>query len=227
MLVKLELWHSAEKRSQQRLSGFINTTMTTVLLTIGFLLWVGYRWLLRPAWFGDLNPPLVEFFDLAEWGATVTLLILWVVIWRRRHQRIIAPQITRDDLFTMSPQGFEHYVADLFRRKGYDVTLRGGSGDLGVDLEVADRNSARRAIVQCKRYQNTVGAETVRELYGTLLHERVAHGFLVTSAEISRAARSWAKDKPLTLIDGRTLIKIAYALQNGGKRHTQTQYLDL
>jgi restriction endonuclease Mrr len=42
-----------------------------------------------------------------------------------------------------------------------------------------------------------------------MLHERALHGFLVTTAEISEAARSWAADKPITLIDGHTLATLS------------------
>jgi restriction system protein len=76
-----------------------------------------------------------------------------------------------------------------------------------VDLELIAPDG-RHAIVQCKRYLSTVGEETVRELYGTLLHEQGAHAFLVTTADISAAARQWAEGKPMTLVDGRTLARI-------------------
>ena len=61
-----------------------------------------------------------------------------------------------------------------FRQKGYKVSLRGRSGDLGVDL-VLMRPGGKQAIVQCKRYRNTIGPDIVRELYGTLIHEGVSH----------------------------------------------------
>ncbi|MCA9937479.1 MAG: restriction endonuclease [Anaerolineales bacterium] len=115
------------------------------------------------------------------------------------------------EIYALSPGAFERYVAGIFRRKGYRVKIRGGSGDLGVDLEVTNQHG-KRAIVQCKRYQHTVGAEVVRELYGTLIHERAAHAFLVTTADISTAARDWSQGKPITLIDGETLVHIAYTL---------------
>lgn len=68
--------------------------------------------------------------------------------------------------------------------------------------------------MQCKRYQSTVGEETVRELYGTLLHELAYHSFLVTTADISEAARAWAEGKPITLIDGVTLAQIDRSLRD-------------
>ena len=99
-----------------------------------------------------------------------------------------------DELQDLSPKEFEHYVAGLFRRKGYRAVVRGRAGDHGVDLELR-APTGKRAIVQCKRYQNTVGEDVVRELFGTLIHER-----------------DWAQGKPITLIDGRTLVRIAASL---------------
>ncbi|MCB0000495.1 MAG: restriction endonuclease, partial [Anaerolineales bacterium] len=46
---------------------------------------------------------------------------------------------------------------------------------------------------------------------------RAAHAFLVTTADISDAAREWAQYKPITLIDGETLVQIATSLQNQPK----------
>ena len=85
-------------------------------------------------------------------------------------------------------------MARLFRRKGYRVEMRGGSGDHGVDLIVTNRKR-RKAIVQCKRYRNQIGPDIVRELYGTLMHEKAAHAFLVTTASISQSAQEWARGK--------------------------------
>jgi restriction system protein len=116
-------------------------------------------------------------------------------------------------MYELSPKAFEHYVAGLYRRKGYHVVVRGRSGDHGVDLELTSAGG-RRAIVQCKRYRDTVGEEIVRGLFGTLLHETAHHAFLVTTADISAAARAWAAGKPMTLIDGTTLVEIAAAVDD-------------
>ena len=115
-------------------------------------------------------------------------------------------------MVALDPTAFETYVATLFRQKGYRVKHRGRRGDRGVDLELTDAGG-RRAIVQCKRYRHTVGPDTIRELYGTMIHERVHHAYLVTTADISSAAREWAGYKPMTLIDGPHLLKIAASLE--------------
>ena len=188
------------------------------VLTLGLLGWLAYRLVWQPAWLQAL--PVAGGAD-GPVGSCQCLFIsfLWAGLalrhWRAGGRPAPAGErglVTRSRLYALSPHQFERYVADIFSRKGYQVELRGGSGDHGVDLELHDRRTGRRAIVQCKRYQNTVGEELVRELYGTLLHELAYHAFLVTTADISDAAREWAQGKPITLIDGATLVAIDGAL---------------
>ena len=159
------------------------------------------RW---PAW-------LLEMMGLFTGAGVLTLSLLWgLVFWQRR---VGAGQTTGErmpvaELYALSPRAFEHFVGELFERRGYTVEVRGRAGDLGVDLALT-RPDGRRAIVQCKRYRHQVGPDIVRELFGTMVHERAFHGFLVTTAEISDAARQWAADKPITLIDGAALAALS------------------
>lgn len=182
-------------------------------MTALFLLWMFYHAWWQPAWLNNLPPALSELLNLGETASAFTLGFLWFSLWwqRRTTDDVPLPTVKISDLQALSPADFERYVARLFRQKGYQVKLRGSKGDLGVDLELT-QPSGKRAIVQCKRYHNTIGPKIVRELYGTLIHEQVAHAFLVTTADISDAAREWAQSKPLTLIDGTTLIRVAAAL---------------
>ncbi len=184
------------------------------LLTAFYFAWLAFRSLAQPVWPGTLPDFLSEISELAELAAAVTLFILWAgLLWRHFRPRTTPSfQVLKlDELFEISPKEFEHYVAGLFRQKGYGVMVRGRSGDHGVDLELTGAGY-KKAIVQCKRYRDTVGEKIIRDLYGTLLHERVSRAFLVTTADISDAARHWANGKPITLIDGPTLVNIASSL---------------
>jgi len=179
-------------------------------ITAVYIIWLLYLWILQPTWIAALPDVLFELVQLVQVAAAFTISLLWVMLWWRRQPAPHAPTIAviaLADLYDMPPIAFEKYVARLFEQRGYSVGHRGRAGDLGVDLELTTV-SGKRAIVQCKRYRNTVGPEIVRELYGTLIHEKVAHAFLVTTANISNAAREWAKGKPITLIDGKLLVKI-------------------
>jgi restriction system protein len=180
-----------------------------------FMGWLMIRHIGRPAWLLNLPPVLSESLNLLESAAILTaLLVTAVFLWRRKQRQLAADNITAEDLYALSPKSFERYVADLFRKKGYKVTIRGRSGDHGVDLEL-EKMGKRRAIVQCKRYRNAIGPDIVRELFGTMIHEGVHHAFLVTTADITSAARDWAEDKPMTLIDGMALVQIVKSLHAG------------
>lgn len=188
-------------------------------VTIGLLVWLGYRWITRPGWLTTLPSTAIELISLLEAATAATVACIWVGLWlrQRRQKRLeaeqtLVPAETVEELYALDPYAFERYVANLFKQRGYAVQLRGGSGDHGVDVELTGRGG-KRAVVQCKRYRSTVGEDVVRDLFGTMLHERASHGFLVTTAEISQSAREWAIGKPITLIDGETLVQIAEAMR--------------
>jgi restriction system protein len=182
-------------------------------LTAVYLTWLAIHFLLAPELFlHPLVPPVVaEVVGLAELAGAITLFLFWALLLgqyvRRPAANAALPLMTVEDLYDLSPKAFEHYVAALFRSKGYRVNVSGRSGDEGVDLEII-QPGGKRAIAQCKRYRSTIGPEVVRELYGTMIHERVHHAFLVTTAPISDGARQWARHKPMTLIDGQTLVRL-------------------
>jgi restriction system protein len=188
-------------------------------ITAVFAVWKLYRWILQPTWIVTLPSILGELIEITEIATAFTIAFLWAaLLWRQRqpaHSPAVQP-MNLDELYALSPRDFEKYVAHLFRRRGYRVQLRGKSGDKGVDLMLVNQ-VGKRAIVQCKRYRHTVGSEIVRELFGTLIHEKAAHAFLVTTASISDAARQWAKGKPITLIDGKTLVNIVTAIHANSK----------
>ena len=192
-------------------------------LTFWLFGWLLFRWVFQPQWMSRLPGIVAEIVALAEIAGAFTLAFLWAGLgwryWRHLREGVARTHsvLTLEKLYALSPKAFERYVAGLFRQKGYRVVVRGRSGDLGVDLELTGADG-RRAIVQCKRYQNTIGAEIIRELYGTLMHERVIWAFLVTTADVSDAAREWAAGKPITLIDGTTLLEIANSLHQKNRK---------
>jgi restriction system protein len=197
-------------RLSYRMGGMLLGGVTAV-----YLFWLLIHYLIIPTELASLPAILRELFRLLEMAGAVTLAALWSV-WIWQWKRPFAAENndhkhTLDELYALSPQEFEEYVARLFRKKGYIVYLRGSSGDMGVDLEI-EKRGGKRAIVQCKRYRRPVGPEVVRELFGTMIHEQVSHAFLVTTAGISKSARKWAQDKPMTLIDGNLLVSVSEKL---------------
>jgi hypothetical protein len=106
-------------------------------------------------------------------------------------------------LRSMDPSAFEELTAALFAERGFAATLTRAAGDEGVDVFL--RRSGESAVVQCKRYEGSVGQPTVRDLYGTMMHHGADAAYLVTSGSITSQARDWAFGKPIHLIDGYAL----------------------
>jgi restriction system protein len=143
---------------------------------------------------------------------TLVLLGGWIFLgWRVQSRQADANRghaVTLDQLRAGSPEDFERWVQGFFERQGYFVDNRRNSGDHGVDLRVVAPDG-EPAIVQCKRYDGTVGEPVLRDLFGAMQHEEVPRAFVVTTGRFSGAAQAWARGKPIELIDGERLVRLA------------------
>jgi len=107
---------------------------------------------------------------------------------------------------------FEHLVREMFEKEfssvGGEVKVTQASRDGGVDAVVFDPDPIRggKIIIQAKRYTNTVNVSAVRDLYGTVMNEGANKGILITTADYGPDSYNFAKDKPLTLLNGSNLL---------------------
>lgn len=129
----------------------------------------------------------------------------------RRRQReglaeAVAGSAGADALNGMSWREFEMLVGEAFRRRGYAVEETGGGGaDGGVDLVL--RKDGKTFLVQCKQWKvYSVPVQTVRELYGVMVHHKAAGAFVVTSGRFSEDAAAFARGKGIQLVDGVKLV---------------------
>jgi Holliday junction resolvasome RuvABC ATP-dependent DNA helicase subunit len=111
-----------------------------------------------------------------------------------------------DDLKSMSGVDFEEWTAALLRKHGYRVKSTAVVGDHGIDLEI--ERAGRRVVVQCKRWSETVGEPVLREFYGSMLSARADAGIFVTTSSFSMQAREFVQQKPITLLDLKSLIDL-------------------
>ena len=135
-----------------------------------------------------------------------------------KDRRIIAAREVIDglaaesNLAVMAWDDFEHLIRELFEREfahnGAEVRVTQASHDRGVDALVFDPDPVRggKYVIQAKRYTMTVDVSSVRDLYGTVLNEGANRGILVTTSAFGPDAYEFAKDKPITLIDGARLL---------------------
>ena len=125
------------------------------------------------------------------------------------------------NLAAMEWEDFEHLVAQLFEwefgRNGVEVKVTRASRDRGVDAVLFDPDPLRggKYVLQAKRYTRTVDVSSVRDLYGTVMNEGANRGILITTASFGPDSYEFAKDKPISLVDGPNLLLM---LQRHGKK---------
>lgn len=118
------------------------------------------------------------------------------------------------NIAAMNWEDFEHLVREIFEKEfvanGGEVKVTQASSDGGVDAVAFDPDPIRggKIIIQAKRYTNTVGVSAVRDLYGTVMNEGATKGILVTTSDYGKDSYEFAKDKPITLLNGSNLLAL-------------------
>lgn len=145
----------------------------------------------------------------------------------RNDKRFVAAHNVADqlnegsNLAAMDWQDFEHLIREIFEKEfstnGGEVKVTQASRDGGVDAIAFDPDPIRggKIVIQAKRYTNTVGVAAVRDLYGTVVNEGATKGILVTTTDYGPDAYDFAKNKPLTLMNGANLL---YLLDKHGHK---------
>ena len=143
------------------------------------------------------------------------------------ENRDVAEQLDQEaNLAAMPWEDFEQLVRQLFEwefgRNGVEVKVTRASRDRGVDAIMFDPDPLRggKYVLQAKRYTRTVDVAAVRDLYGTVVNEGANRGILVTTSSYGPDSYDFAKDKPISLVDGPNLVAML-------KRHGRMFRIDL
>jgi restriction system protein len=118
------------------------------------------------------------------------------------------------NLAAMHWDDFEHLIRELFENEfvssGGEVKVTQASSDGGVDAIAFDPDPIRggKIVIQAKRYTNVVGVAAVRDLYGTVMNEGATKGILVTTSDYGKDSYEFAKNKPITLLNGSNLLSL-------------------
>ena len=125
-----------------------------------------------------------------------------------QEQNIIAGLDNRTNLITLTPGEFKSLITNLFQKMGLETKLTQPSRDGGVDCVAFDQRPilGGKVVVQAKRYKNTVGVGSVRDLFRTMINEGASKGVLVTTSGYGKASFEFANGKPIELISGSNLL---------------------
>jgi restriction system protein len=134
-----------------------------------------------------------------------------------RKRKLLGKQKSIDTIRHLNWKQFEELVGEAYRRQGYKVYEKTGTGpDGGIDLTLKKNNEL--IIVQCKQWRNTkVGVDKVRELYGVQISKNANRSILITSGFFTQEAENFAANKPIDLIDGFQLLKSIKNIQRDYK----------
>jgi restriction system protein len=142
------------------------------------------------------------------------------------------PASWRDQLLStllqLKPDAFERLAQRLLREAGFTkVQVTGKSGDGGIDgMGVLRVNLVSFTVLfQCKRYQGSVGAPTIRDFRGAM-QGRCDKGLIITTGTFSSDARREATRDgapAIDLIDGESLCDLLKQLKLGIKIETVEQ----
>ena len=111
------------------------------------------------------------------------------------------------------PSAFERLCQRLLRKSGFtQVEVTGKSGDGGIDGKGVVRVNlvSFHVLFQCKRYQGSVGASTVRDFRGAM-QGRADKGLVITTGTFTPDARKEATRDgapAIDLIDGQALCQL-------------------
>jgi hypothetical protein len=101
----------------------------------------------------------------------------------------------------VSPYDFEAFVAELFRRDGYEVRETSYSGDFGADLLV--EMDGKMTVVQVKRYatQTQVGVGDLNQVIGARTYYKADAALVITTSGFTQAAVTLARSAQIMLWD--------------------------
>ena len=140
-------------------------------------------------------------------AGVVAILGLVGQVERRRHRRLFGMNQNLDAVRALTWRDFERWVAEAYRRKGFEVSATASGADGGVDLVL--RRAGETTYVQCKHWRaSKVDVRPIRELYGVMASGGAQRGVLVTAGRFTTAAQSEAQGKPVALIGGNNLLRL-------------------
>jgi len=109
----------------------------------------------------------------------------------------------------MSPYEFEHYIANLFQKMGYQTRTTKASRDFGVDVIAKKENET--VAIQIKKYKdNPVGNREVQMLLGAMQMKKILanKSIIITTSRFTKNAFEQSDGCPIELWDGKKLNRV-------------------
>ncbi|HEX7055109.1 MAG TPA: restriction endonuclease [Burkholderiales bacterium] len=168
--------------------------------------------LLRSPWWASVLAALAtaavaRFFvptAYAVFAALPFLVIGAVVVWRGlREPSAGRVAKTLERLRALSSEEVAAEIEQAYRRQGYEVSRPAGAADLSLARD------GRTTLVACKRWKATrTGIDPLRELEAAREARDARECVYFAAGEVSEAARAFAAEKGLRLLEGRDVARL-------------------
>jgi len=113
---------------------------------------------------------------------------------------------------------FEHFVADVWAKRGWNTSVTDGSNDNGVDI-VATRDGlfAEKHLIQAKKFADTSVSSPDIQKYASLhLNSDVDAVVVVTTSDFSGPAEEIAEKRNVKLVDGAEIQRLVREMNLDG-----------
>lgn len=153
--------------------------------------------------FRSLAERLSAFAPLLGAGfAVVALFAVVRLAWR--SARDVDPELS--ELRAMAWPQFSAVLGESLRRQGYNVSVRESVAEGDVELIATRRGE--KVLVQGRQWRKrSIDVDHVRELCGAITAEKANRGLFITCGAFTLEAMRFAKDLPISLIDGAAFLQ--------------------
>lgn len=94
---------------------------------------------------------------------------------------------------------FEHFVAKLFQKMGYQTTVTKKTGDYGIDVLAKKDNDMIAIQVKKNSHGNNVGDVVVQNTLGSMWRYKANKAIIITTSDFTVMAHEQAKEAPIEL----------------------------
>ncbi|WP_232230211.1 restriction endonuclease [Bacillus sp. J37] len=150
----------------------------------------------------------------------MALILLIYVITEQRHLKRIRQleerlsQAGMNEIDIMKGVEFEHYLAVIFKKLGYNVKRTPASNDFGADLILEGKE---RIVIQAKRYKSKVGIKAVQEINSARDYYKAQHAWVITNNYFTSSAYKLAESTNIVLIDRNKLADLILNVNDTAK----------
>jgi restriction system protein len=144
-------------------------------------------------------PPIAPFFALP-----FAVLAGYIAYRQMRGRSPVNADARLAALRAMSWEEFSATIAEVYRRKGYDVER---ARDDAYDFIL--KQDGRITLLQCRRWKvNQVGVGPVRELAEAVSRGDAYKGIALAAGAFSEPARKLTASEPVALVSGLELVEL-------------------